>query len=169
MSLPLITLSTPPNFSRIDANMFAIAAIVAASSLSLLPKEFPAHYPLISNQELRAASFHLQADPGSLINCTAGGTPCAAGYSAIGAGCCPYENAVCCPNSQTCCPQGSTCDDSGTYGTTCVPNSGTANTTGLSVCKPGPNEPLSTTLPNVLVIGDSVSIGCVSYTPRFVA
>ena len=143
--------------------MFVLAAVVvASSSLSLVPKELPAHYPLISNQELRAAPFRLQEDPGDLINCTAGGTACAAKYSAIGAGCCPYENAVCCPNSQTCCPEGSTCADSGTYATTCIPNSGAANTTGLSVCKSGPNEPFSTTLPNVLVIGDSVSIGFVS-------
>lgn len=35
-------------------------------------------------------------------------------------------------------------------------------TAGRSVCKPGAHLPPSTALPNVLIIGDSVSIG---YTP----
>eukprot|EP00656_Telonema_subtile_P018878 TRINITY_DN20254_c0_g1_i1.p1 TRINITY_DN20254_c0_g1~~TRINITY_DN20254_c0_g1_i1.p1 ORF type:complete len:269 (-),score=55.01 TRINITY_DN20254_c0_g1_i1:68-874(-) len=89
------------------------------------------------------------------------GSVCAASYSVNRQGCCPYENAVCCPNKQTCCPAGSTCNDQGSYGTTCegaAPN----QTVGLSVCKPGAALPPSTTLKNVLIIGDSVSIG---YTP----
>ena len=98
--------------------------------------------------------------PGDLINCTVGGTPCEAAYSAIGVGCCPYENAVCCPSKQTCCPADHTCVDEG-YLTTCVPTAGGSNSSGLSVCKSGPNVPLSKTLPNVLIIGDSVSIGYV--------
>lgn len=103
-------------------------------------------------------------------------------------GCCPFgADAVCCSNGYTCCPHGTTCQDQGNgYGvvTTCAPaNSITAGplTSGLrvigaagaagdpligdQVCKTGPPEPLSTTLKNVLIIGDSVSIG---YTP-FVA
>jgi hypothetical protein len=90
------------------------------------------------------------------------GTVCAAAYSGNRQGCCPYDEAVCCPNKQTCCPKGTTCNDSGTYLTQCVPASGGQSSAGRSVCKPGAAGPPSTTLPNVLVIGDSVSIG---YTP----
>ena len=92
------------------------------------------------------------------------GTVCAASYSSNGDGCCPYTDAVCCPNKQTCCPRGTTCSDFGTYGTTCVgaPVAPVNQTVGLSVCKPGAAKPMSTTLPNVLILGDSVSIG---YTP----
>ena len=89
------------------------------------------------------------------------GSVCAAAYSKNGEGCCPYENAVCCPNKQTCCPSGTTCEDSGTYNTVCK-GAPVNQTVGLSVCKPGAALPLSSTLPNVLIVGDSVSIG---YTP----
>ena len=89
------------------------------------------------------------------------GTVCAAAYSGNGHGCCPYDGAVCCPNRQTCCPAGFACEDKGTYLTTCT-KAGQPSSAGLSVCKPGAAEPPSTTLPNVLIIGDSVSIG---YTP----
>lgn len=89
------------------------------------------------------------------------GTVCAAAYSGNGEGCCPYENATCCPNKQTCCPAGTTCQDTGGYNTVCV-GARANETVGLSVCKSGAKNPFSTTLPNVLIIGDSVSIG---YTP----
>jgi len=92
--------------------------------------------------------------------CASNHTLCNASYSANGKGCCVFENAVCCPNQQTCCPQGSVCQDSGRYLTTCV--SASQNVTGKSVCKFGPPEAFSPTLKNVVVIGDSVSIG---YTP----
>lgn len=145
----------------------AVAACVLIAGVhgSAPPKnvEYPPEYPLIKNTELMEQAQHSPwtADPGDLVNCTAGGTPCAATYSAIGAGCCPYENAVCCSNQQTCCPADHTCVVNGTYLTTCVPNAGTTgtNSSGLSVCKTGPNVPLSTTQPNILIIGDSVSIG----------
>lgn len=89
------------------------------------------------------------------------GSVCPAKFSASGAGCCPLDDAVCCANQQTCCPRGTVCVDSGRYLTTCV--GGLANVSGLSVCKPGAPEPApGTTKQNVLVIGDSVSIG---YTP----
>merc|ERR1712224_1158458 len=80
------------------------------------------------------------------------GTVCAAKYAKNGAGCCPYANAVCCPNQQTCCPEGTTCQDSGPYNTVCV-GARKNETVGLSVCKAGAALPLSTTLPNVLIIG----------------
>ena len=93
------------------------------------------------------------------------GTSCEARYSANGRGCCPYEGAVCCPNGQTCCPSGTTCADSGTYLTTCMKGAAKVGP-GLSVCKPGAPGAMSKTLPNVLIIGDSVSIG---YTPPVAA
>ena len=70
-------------------------------------------------------------------------------------------------NNQTCCPSGSTCFDSGVYGTVCKPAPGASplppdERLGKSVCKSGAALPPSKTLPNVLIIGDSVSIG---YTP----
>ena len=77
-------------------------------------------------------------------------------------GCCRYAEAVCCENKQTCCPRGSTCRDVGTYGTTCV-GAPANQSIGLSVCKSGAAQPFSTQLPNVLIVGDSVSIG---YTPH---
>ena len=89
------------------------------------------------------------------------GTVCGAAYSGNGHGCCPYQDAVCCPNQQTCCPKGSSCNDTGTYATSCIGEVGPRKT-GLAVCKPGAPLPPSKTLPNVLIIGDSVSIG---YTP----
>jgi len=94
------------------------------------------------------------------------GTVCAAAFSAANqTGCCPYAKAVCCPNKQTCCPSGHVCHDTGTYITSCVKVNnpdGDRPTRGLSVCKFGSPVSPSKTLPNVLVIGDSVSIG---YTP----
>eukprot|EP01046_Picozoa_sp_COSAG06_P068677 COSAG06_NODE_18373_length_890_cov_5.055626_2_plen_149_part_01 len=63
------------------------------------------------------------------------GTVCAAAYSGNGHGCCPYDDAVCCPNSQTCCPKGSRCDDTGTYWSSCIGETGPQKT-GLAVCKP---------------------------------
>jgi hypothetical protein len=88
------------------------------------------------------------------------GTVCAARYSGNGEGCCTYENATCCPNGQTCCPAGTTCQDTGVR-TVCA-GAAANETVGLSVCKSGADSPFSTDLPNVLIIGDSVSIG---YTP----
>ena len=142
--------------------MFVRLSLATGLAVFSAANAAPLGYPFISNKELHALA---ETSPVKdlAINCTAGGTPCAAAYSAIGAGCCPYEGAVCCSNQQTCCPAGNTCVEAGPYGTTCVPTNGGVNTTGLSVCKSGPNVPLSTTQPNILIIGDSVSIG---YTPH---
>jgi len=95
--------------------------------------------------------------------CPTGTTCCPAQYSGSGYGCCPYPNAVCCSNNQTCCEAGSTCVLSGAYLSTCVSTHGSKM--GISVCKPGPVTPPSTTMPNVLIMGDSVSIG---YTPAVI-
>eukprot|EP00935_MAST-01C_sp_MAST-1C-sp1_P000703 g703.t1 len=85
-------------------------------------------------------------------------------------GCCPYPNAVCC-GDYTCCPAGTTCQNSGSdwrVTSTCVAANGTkvgpgADGGGQEVCKTGGPLPFSTTLKNVVILGDSVSIG---YTPH---
>ena len=102
-------------------------------------------------------------------------------------GCCPFPDAVSC-GDYTCCPKGTTCKNSGSGWSTvsmCTASVGevqqpafpqfphvigsnytsSASTVGDQVCKTGPPTPYSTTKKNVLVVGDSVSIG---YTP-FVA
>ena len=92
--------------------------------------------------------------------CTTG-TVCGAKFSVNGKGCCPYENAVCCNNNMTCCPAGSTCEVHG-WQSTCV-GAPAPLTVGQPVCKTGAPLPFSKMLPNILIIGDSVSIG---YTPK---
>jgi hypothetical protein len=86
---------------------------------------------------------------------------CGNKFSVSGKGCCPYENAICCNNNMTCCPAGSQCEVHG-WQSTCI-GAPPAKTVGQPVCKPGAPLPFSKTLPNVLIIGDSVSIG---YTPK---
>ena len=91
------------------------------------------------------------------------GTACAHKFSVDGIACCPYDNGVCCPNAMDCCPSGSTCSDIH-WTSTCIgaPVTPVNETVALPLCKSGAALPFSTTLPNVLIIGDSVSIG---YTP----
>lgn len=89
-------------------------------------------------------------------------------------GCCPYPEAVCCSNGYTCCPKGTTCSDSGSgWGvtSTCVDAKGGATGPGADgggqqVCKTGGPLPFSKTRKNVVILGDSVSIG---YTPKVAA
>jgi hypothetical protein len=90
-------------------------------------------------------------------------------FSVSRLGCCPTANAVACPGGYQCCPSGSKCvpaRGSG-YGAvfTCTGGAG-ADTTSTCACKPGPPLPPSKTLKNVLIIGDSLSIG---YTPYVAA
>jgi hypothetical protein len=82
-------------------------------------------------------------------------------------GCCPYAEGVCCDGGYTCCPHGTTCKNAGSgYSvvTTCVAANGTgtppgADGGGQEVCKTGGPLPFSTTKKNVIILGDSVSIG----------
>ena len=86
-------------------------------------------------------------------------------------GCCPYADATCCANGYTCCPSGTKCSDSGSSWsvvTTCVDSSGGTSKPGAAgggqqVCKTGGPLQFSTELKNVIVLGDSVSIG---YEPK---
>lgn len=96
----------------------------------------------------------------SRISCLSNHTSCEAAFAVSGKGCCVFPNAVCCSNKQTCCPEGTDCTKT-ERGTDCVSESGPA-VKAKSVCKPGARHALSTFRKNVIVLGDSVSIG---YTP----
>ena len=90
------------------------------------------------------------------------------GFSAGGGwGCCPWPNGVACGNGFACCPSGTTCSliSGSSYSSVynCTPASGgAATTTSLCPCKPGAPSPPDPARKNVLVIGDSLTIG---YTP----
>lgn len=116
--------------------------------------------------------------PTNATSCMPGHTCCGAAYAADLVGCCPLESAVCCANKLLCCPKGTACVDTNVNGwpgwavtTTCrsaaqpTASNAMGDQPSATICKAGPPQPLSTTQKNVLVIGDSVSIG---YTP-FVA
>lgn len=86
-------------------------------------------------------------------------------------GCCPFEGGTSC-GDYTCCPAGTKCINQGSgwsVVSTCVPDAatttGSSNVTGAQVCKTGPPIKYSSSTKNVMIVGDSVSIG---YTP-FVA
>ena len=104
-------------------------------------------------------------DPWNSTNCPADATCCPSFYSVTKVGCCPFKSAVCCAGSSagTCCPTGTTCKLASGTGVTevynCTTPSGSVARQNVGVCKPGVMLPLSTTLKNVLVIGDSLSIG----------
>ena len=106
------------------------------------------------------------SDPFGSTRCDADGTCCSSPFSGSLMGCCPFKNAVCCPNNKyVCCPEGSSCVSRGGGGFSQVSDcfkDGVNLTMADSVCKPGPQSPPSKTLKNVVVLGDSVSIG---YTP----
>lgn len=124
--------------------------------------------PLAAAQWANVCPVSGPTDAWNATACPAGATCCASGFSMSGQGCCPMPNAVCCPNGYACCPGGTTCVPTGNvtgYAQTynCTPTSGSGPVVpNLSVCKPGPALPFSTTKKNVVVIGDSLSIG---YTP----
>jgi hypothetical protein len=89
-------------------------------------------------------------------------TCCPIFMSLSGWGCCNMPGASCCPASSTtqgCCPAGTTCVLTGEYSATCVPSSSGPNISALQVCTPGAEFPPSSTLPSMIIIGDSVSEG----------
>lgn len=89
-------------------------------------------------------------------------------FSVSGQGCCPWPNGVSC-GVTSCCPSNTKCVSVSGSGYSevfdCV-MSGAPNVTSKCPCKPGPPLPMSTTKKNVLIIGDSLSIG---YTPSVAA
>eukprot|EP00755_Sulcionema_specki_P019463 Sspe_Gene.69537::Locus_40995_Transcript_1_1_Confidence_1.000_Length_490::g.69537::m.69537 len=113
------------------------------------------------------------------------GTCCPNAYSVSGYGCCPGSGLRCCvanrappgsfwpPPSTFCCPVNSTCVPGppqgpfGDYGPPPVNHCRLPN--GVEVeavlsCKAGVPQKMSEELPNVLVLGDSVSIGNTIFT-----
>jgi hypothetical protein len=101
--------------------------------------------------------------------CPSGATCSKNGFAAGGGwGCCPWPNAVSCPSGFACCPEGSTCTlvaGSG-YGSVYNCTGAAPATQSKCPCKTGAPLPPSTTLKNVLIIGDSLTIG---YTPSVAA
>ncbi len=90
-------------------------------------------------------------------------------------GCAPFPNAVVCDGSHfQACPATSTCVLKNGSGNatdlhtvySCVSPSGASLGSSRCSCKPGAPAPPSTTLKNVLIIGDSISLG---YTPFLAA
>jgi len=82
-------------------------------------------------------------------------------------GCASETRAVCCENGYTFCPEGFKCVDEGSgwaVKTTCVDTSGRGrrDEIGKQVCKQGPPLALDSKRKNIVILGDSVSIG---YTP----
>ena len=88
-------------------------------------------------------------------------------------GCCPYPKAVSC-GEYTCCPEGSKCSNTGSSWSTtstCITTDGTKTPPGQpgggqQVCKSGGPLPFSATKKNIIILGDSVSIG---YEPKIAA
>ena len=91
------------------------------------------------------------------------------GFSVSGQGCCPWPGGVSC-GDYACCPAGSTCVATGGsgYGSlfNCSGAGVPAGTTARCPCKPGPPLPPSQTLKNVLILGDSLTIGLTPYVAR---
>lgn len=89
------------------------------------------------------------------------------GFSVSGQGCCPFPGGVSC-GGFACCPAGSKCvhaSGSG-YGEIFTCAGASPPTESKCPCKPGAPLPMSTTRKNVLIIGDSLSIG---FTPPVAA
>ena len=105
----------------------------------------------------------------NVTRCPAGATCAPNLYSVSGWGCAPFPNATICSGFQSC-PGGTSCvlaQGSGNYTDlhsvySCVGPAGVNFGQSRCSCKPGPPLPPSPTLKNVLIIGDSISLG---YTP----
>jgi hypothetical protein len=110
------------------------------------------------------------ADAYSQVRCPSSATCSPNGFSdGNNMGCCPWANATNCPSGFACCPSGTTCrlvSGSGYGSIYSCDAAGAPSVTSKCPCKPGAPLKPSATLKNVLVIGDSLSIG---YTPRVAA
>lgn len=85
-------------------------------------------------------------------------------------GCAPFPDAVCCPSKYYACPSGHTCQEAGEQPpwkdtVTCLPPADAEDAPirkAEEICKNGPPVLMDENRKNVIIIGDSVSIG---YTP----
>lgn len=139
------------NVGRMPLPIVIIAAAMAANEVRA-QKVWPQRCPV-------ASSFTNWSE----TRCPATMTCSPNGFSAGGGwGCCPWPNAVSCSSGFACCPEGTACNVIHGSGYETVYNctaAGRSNTTSKCPCKPGtPDEP-SSTLKNVLIIGDSLTIG----------
>lgn len=114
---------------------------------------------------LASAQWPQTCVPGNAWNatkCPAGATCCHDQFSVSTMGCCPWANAVCCP-LDGCCPSGTKCvvayESSFNTVYNCTAPDGTVVGLDRGVCKPGVMLPLDAVKKNVIVIGDSLSIG----------
>lgn len=118
--------------------------------------------------------------PVQSTSCPANTTCCKAVYSSSGYGCCMHSDAVCCEDQKSCCPSGYNCTTLST-GVACISKARSAKPEDLNfpcgqfqgqdckcatLCMPGPEYNASTSKPNCLILGDSVSIG---YTPHVIS
>jgi hypothetical protein len=153
--------------SSLLLRVHAMTSLNIAASVALVAVVGAAHAP----PEGWATCGGLEAQLDNVACPTATATCCTQQWSPSTGnwGCIDWVNATCCKNGYTACPSGYTCKDAGSSWstvTTCVPTmTGPATVPGKQVCKQGAQMPFSDTLKNVVIIGDSVSIG---YTP-FVA
>ena len=136
----------------------------------------PSRFLLLAALAATAASQWPQLCPGQSggpwgayneSRCPVDATCCKSGFSDSSVGCCTFPNATCCPNGYGCCPSGTVCnlistasDYNALYNCTAPSR---ANVTNRAVCKSGPAHPPSSTLHNVLWIGDSLSLGMIPF------
>ncbi len=95
--------------------------------------------------------------------CPSGASCAPNAFSVTGWGCSPFPNATICNSYQTC-PQGSTCTliSGSSYSEVYACTGSSSSVISLCTCKPGVPLPLDPTRKNVIIIGDSLTIG---YTP----
>ena len=140
--------------------LFSAAAAAAAAAFSNDP------WPLLCRA----------GDEWTSARCPATATCSPMAFSATRTGCCPWPNATNCAGALECCPAGTVCvptGDSPPFASgafMCQQQGGGANVSvSRAPCKPGPSQPMNGTLANVLVIGDSVSIGYLGWLAYLLA
>ena len=106
-------------------------------------------------------------DEWSETRCPASQTCSPNGFSGSLVGCCPFPDAVACDSGFACCPEGTKCrlvgnGDGYSSVYSCDDEAGVEISMSKCPCKPGMPLPPSDALKNVLIIGDSLSIG---FTP----
>ena len=132
--------------------------LVRLLTLALLTCSVAAIYPQLCPNQEKFSSWNQ-------TRCPADMTCAPNSFSVTGWGCAPFANATICSQYQTC-PSDTTCVSMG--GTSysevfaCMGKNGAPNTTSLCTCKPGVALPMDSTRKNVVIVGDSLTIG---YTP----
>ena len=167
----LVCDSTVP-FSQL---FFSRHSALRLSGTRCAPVRFIAHTALRPKTPPNYNTSHLLTDarggpysPWNETRCPSDrATCCASGFNPSSVGCCPWPNAVCCPGAQyQCCPSGTTCKLAEGSGYDARYNCSAADGSVVinrATCKSGPPLPMSTSLKNVLWIGDSLSLGMIPH------